>query len=92
LRIVSEREWLAYPEDPIVLLAQNVAPEFKCIVCGEPANMINGGVWGDGDTYCKKHAKKYEYEGWILLIVNSPRVGVCGYTGPNSKYTRGFEI
>lgn len=92
LRIVSEREWMANPEDPIELLARNVALEFKCSVCGEPASMIYGGAWGNGDTYCKKHAKKYEYEGLILPIVNSPRVGVCGYDGPNSKYARKFEI
>jgi hypothetical protein len=92
LRIVSEREWLANPEDAIVLLARNVAPEFKCSVCGEPATLISGGVWSDGDTYCKKHAKKYEYGGLILPIVNSPRMGVCGYDGPNSKYESEYEI
>ena len=92
LRVVSEREWLANPEDPVVLLARNVAPEFKCSVCGEPASVIYGGMWGDGDTYCKKHSKKYEYEGLILPVVNSPRVGVCGYTGPSTKYMRKYEI
>jgi hypothetical protein len=92
LRIVSEREWMANPGDPIMLLARNVAPEFKCSVCGESASMIYGGIWGDGNTYCKKHAKKYEYEGLILPIVNSPRVGVCGYDGPNSKYAHKYEI
>ena len=92
LRIVSEREWLANPEDAIVLLARNVAPEFKCNVCGEPATFISGGAWGNGDTFCKKHAKKHEYDGLILPIVNSPRVGVCGYDGPNSKYAREYEV
>ena len=92
LRVVSEREWLANTKDAIVLLARNVAPEFKCSVCGEPATFISGGAWGDGDTYCKKHAKKYEDDGLILPIVNSPRVGVCGYDGPGRTYAHEFDV
>jgi hypothetical protein len=83
---------MANPENAIVLLARNIAPEFECSVCGEPATFINGGAWGDGDTYCKKHAKRYEYDGLILPIVNSPGVRVCGYDGPNSKYAYEYEV
>jgi len=88
LRIVSEREGLANPKDAVVLLARNLAPEFKCSICDAPATLILGGVWGDGNTYCKKHAKKYEDEGLLLPIVNSPRVGVCGYDGPGRNYAQ----
>ena len=91
LRIVSEREGLANPKDAVMLLARNLAPEFKCSVCDAPANLIFGGAWGDGNTYCKKHAKKYEGEGLMLPIVNSPRVGVCGYDGPGRKYAHEFD-
>ena len=92
LRVVSERDGLVNPKNAVMLLARNVAPEFKCSVCGEPATYISGGVWGDGDTYCKKHTKKYEDDGLVLPIVNSPRVGVCGYDGPSSKFAREFEV
>jgi len=92
LRIVSEREGLADPKDAVVLLARNIAPEFKCSVCGAPATLISGGAWGDGNTYCKKHAKKFEDEVLLLPIVNSPRVGVCGYDGPGRNYAHEFEV
>jgi len=92
LRIVSEREGLANPKDAVMLLARNLAPEFKCSVCDAPATLIFGGAWGDGKTYCKKHAKKYEGEGLLLPIVNSPRVGVCGYDGPGRKYAHEFDV
>ena len=92
LRIVSEREGLVNPKDVITLLARNIAPEFKCSVCGAPATLVFGGAWGDGNTYCKKHAKKYEGEWLLLPIVNSPRVGVSGYEGPNSKYAHQFDL
>lgn len=92
LRIVSEREGLVNPKDAVMLLARNLAPEFKCRVCDAPATLIFGGAWGDGSTYCKKHAKKYEGEGLLLPIVNSPRVGVCGYDGPGRKYAHEFDV
>ncbi|TMD93630.1 MAG: hypothetical protein E6I79_03545 [Chloroflexi bacterium] len=92
LRIVSEREGLVNPKDVVKLLARNLAPEFKCSVCDAPATLIFGGAWGDGNTYCKKHAKKYEGEGLLLPIVNSPRVGVCGYDGPGRNYAHEFEV
>jgi hypothetical protein len=92
LRIVSERDGLMNPKDTVKLLARNLAPEFKCSVCDAPATLIFGGAWGDGNTYCKKHAKKFEGEGLLLPVVNSPRVGECGYDGPGSKYGHEFDI
>jgi hypothetical protein len=92
LRIVSEREGLVNPKDAIKLLARNLAPEFKCSVCDAPATLIFGGAWGDENTYCKKHAKKFEGEGLLLPIVNSPRVGVCGYDGPGRNYAHEFDV
>src|SRR5438034_9096746 len=65
LRIVSEREGLVNPKDTVMLLARNIAPEFKCSVCDAPATLIFGGAWGDGNTYCKKQAETYEGE-WLL--------------------------
>ena len=92
LRIVSEREGLVNPKDAVTLLARNLAPEFKCSVCDAPATLIFGGAWGDGNAYCKKHARKYESEGLLLPIVNSPRVGVCGYDGPGRHYAHEFDV
>jgi len=92
LRVVSERGGLVNPKDAVMLLACNLAPKFKCSVCDAPATLILGGVWGDGNTYCKKHAKKHEGEGLLLPIVNSPRVGVCGYDGPGRTYAHEFDV
>jgi hypothetical protein len=92
LRIVSEREGLVNPKDAVTLLARNLAPEFRCSVCDSPTTLIFGGAWGDGNAYCKKHAKKFEDEGLLLPIVNSPRVGVCGYDGPGRGYAHSFDV
>jgi hypothetical protein len=31
---------------------------------------------------CDAHAEKHKHQDMFLPVVNSPRVGQCGYTGP----------
>lgn len=69
----------------IRVLARNEPPEIKCETCGAPATSV-----------CTEHLYRQESEAWLcedctaahewddhlfLPVVNSPRVGVCGYTG-----------
>jgi hypothetical protein len=72
---------------PIALLARNVMPNYRCIECGEPAARLctecwgEHGVWG---TLCAGHARKHPHReyGRSARLVNSPRLGLCGYDGP----------
>ncbi len=32
--------------------------------------------------YCDRHAETQDDEGVFLPVINSPRIGVCAYTGP----------
>lgn len=72
---------------PIALLARNVMPDYRCIECGEPAARLcteclgEHGVWG---TLCAEHARKHPHReyGRPARLVNSPRLGLCGYDGP----------
>ncbi|MDS4020424.1 MAG: hypothetical protein RKR03_07930 [Candidatus Competibacter sp.] len=72
---------------PIALMARNLMPEAKCIQCDEPAAwlctecLIEHEVWG---TLCDKHAKTHPHDdyGEPIPLVNSPRLGLCGYDGP----------
>jgi hypothetical protein len=72
-----------YGDMPIRLLARNEMPDIRCGVCGDDATGV-----------CTVHT--YEREGWLcdgcqadheceqevfLPVVNSPRVGMCAYTG-----------
>ena len=87
LRVAGEREGVLTDEDDDVhVLARNLPPEFKCVRCGKPATKVAAGYdyWGVVEhTYCDACAKKAREDGW-LPIVNSPRVGVCGYTGEDT--------
>lgn len=83
LKVVDVHEAKFPVGESIREMARNDPPPIPCGVCGEPAAIVC--------TYCS-----YEVEGWLckkcankhpcgdeafLPIVNSPRTGVCGYTG-----------
>ena len=81
LRVISEREgWITPEEEPVRILARNLPPDVRCEQCDEPAAWIN--VW-EYIALCDRCAKaSEEWEEGFLPLVNSPRAGVCGYTGP----------
>lgn len=83
LRVISEREGVVQEEDDAVtILARNVAPVILCKVCGKPATQVESGYFNvEANAYCNKCARRNKDEEMMLPIVNSPRVGVCGYTG-----------
>jgi len=72
---------------PIALMARNLMPEAQCIECDQPAArlcmecLIEEEVWG---VLCSKHAKTHPHSdyGDPIPLVNSPRLGMCGYEGP----------
>jgi hypothetical protein len=71
----------------VCLLARNDPPDIKCGKCGKPAVRVCCQCAYDKTGWlCKVCAKKHEDEcegGEMQLpVVNSPRVGVCGYSGP----------
>lgn len=81
LRVIAEREGISpSKEDADLLLAQNTAPEFKCIVCGKPATQVKMEDTIDSladATYCDACTEKKEYyEEEMMPLINSPRVGV----------------
>ena len=72
----------------IVLLARNHPPDIECETCGAPATTICQTCLRDrgADAWlCESCASTHE-DGCdrprYLPVVNSPRVGVCGYRGP----------
>ena len=83
LKVVAEREGAAKGKS-IQVLARNEAPLISCQVCGKPATEVcsqciyEGGGWLC-DTCAEEHVCGEEM---LLPVVNSPRVGMCGYTGP----------
>jgi hypothetical protein len=82
LKVIGERT--GHPRRPAVrLLARNTPPVWPCAVCGEPADAVCAYCLSDDRSafVCKKHRRRHacgDDEGF-LPVVNSPRMGVCGY-------------
>jgi hypothetical protein len=95
LKVVGEREG-GFPSDVgVLVVAQNEAPEVLCQVCGKKRAVkicnyceYEGKGWLCSDC-AKKHKKNSDCglsEEELLPVVNSPRAGVCGYTGSGEDY------
>jgi hypothetical protein len=66
------------------LLARNDAPEWTCEECSRPAAIVCPFCVSSGPClFCEAHAQEHPCaeEEVYLPVVNSPRMGVCGYVG-----------
>ena len=87
VKLAGVRQGKPLSAGPIVLMARNHMPEEKCIECGKPAAwlcmecLIEDNTWG---VLCDEHMEEHEHDeyGEPTPLVNSPRLGMCGYTGP----------
>lgn len=67
----------------IQVLARNDPPPWTCVECGRPATLVCSSCIYSGEGWlCDDCAVEHECgEEMCLPVVNSPRVGMCGYTG-----------
>ena len=81
LKVAGERTTKNSGE--ITILARNNPPLIKCEKCGKPATQVCSGCSFNEDAwFCDACAPDHECgEEMMLPVTNSPRVGICGYTG-----------
>ncbi len=87
IKVVGKRQGKALSKHPLKLMARNELPEIYCIECGQPASWLcQECIIEDNESglLCDKHVKKHPHDnyGEPIELVNSPRLGMCGYTGP----------
>jgi len=89
IHVVSSRRGRSTIKHPITLMARNNMPERTCMECDQPAThlcmecLIEGDL--DDDWFlCEEHAEVHPHldYGEPVPLVNSPRLGMCGYEGP----------
>jgi len=82
LKVVSQEERQIAGND-IAVLARNEPPSYPCMSCGKTAaHVCTECIYSDDGCLCDECAAEHECgEDMLLPLVNSPRVGVCGYTG-----------
>lgn len=87
IQVVDFRTGQSLTKHPIFLMARNNPPEALCQECGQPAKWLCSECQLDEDTpgyLCDDHVEEHphvEY-GEPVRLVNSPRIGMCGYNGP----------
>ncbi len=87
IKMVDVREGKPVTSHPITLLIRNVPPAYECQECQQPAAwlcmecVIEDEAEG---TLCDLHAENHPHDnyGEPIRLVNSPRLGLCGYEGP----------
>jgi hypothetical protein len=87
-RIIGTRSGVTTTGRPISLMARNGAPMIQCNQCDRPAEWLClQCVHEDGNDggLCGIHRESHPHEdyGHPLPVVNSPRMGICGYEGPS---------
>jgi hypothetical protein len=87
IKAIQQRTGVPLNARPMVLMARNLMPEASCIECGQPATLFCIECLTDEralGTLCVQHASTHPHEdyGEPIALVNSPRLGMCGYTGP----------
>jgi hypothetical protein len=67
-------------------MVRNGMPETECMECDEPAKWLCSQCMMEGEDsglLCAKHLKTHPHDDYEPLpVVNSPRMGMCGYDGP----------
>jgi hypothetical protein len=87
VKAVSTRVGKPLTSKPIVLMVRNKMPEYPCLECDQPATLFCSECLIEDETsgmLCQEHAKTHPHHnyGEPIPVVNSPRLGMCGYTGP----------
>lgn len=82
LKVVSQ-EAKQIKSNDIAILARNDPPSYPCMSCGKTAaHICTECIYSTGGCLCNECAREHECgEDMLLPLVNSPRAGVCGYTG-----------
>jgi hypothetical protein len=84
LKVQAEREAQASKKFGLQILARNNPPDIRCAGCHKEAATVLclECMWDGTGAFCKECASKHlRSHDMFLPVVNSPRVGMCGYTG-----------
>lgn len=87
VKVVDVRTGHPLSQHPIYLMARNDPMTAVCQECGQPAQWLCIECISESDAtglLCDEHVKDHPHDnyGRPRVVVNSPRMGMCGYAGP----------
>jgi hypothetical protein len=83
IEVISERDGTIHKAGDVSIMARNDPPAIPCGICGKnPAVVVCAECsYEPSGWMCAVCAGKHEHDDMFLPVVNSPRVGECGYDG-----------
>jgi hypothetical protein len=87
LKVVAVRQGQPLTKHPITLMARNHPQTVSCMECDQAANWLCiECIYEEEGTgfLCDDHLEEHPHDdyGEPVSLVNSPRMGMCGYDGP----------
>jgi len=86
IKVADTRKGKPLSSHPIFLMGRNNPIETLCMECDKPATSLCVDCMyypEKAGALCDEHAETHPHDEYRLMpIVNSPRVGMCGYSGP----------
>ena len=87
VKVVGERDGKPLTRRPIFLMARNKPFEVACMECEQDASWVCMECIYEYDRpgfLCDQHAEDHPHDnyGRPIRLINSPRLGMCGYNGP----------
>lgn len=87
IKAIATRAGRPLASHPIYLMARNDPPQAHCMLCDQPAKWLCLQCVYEEETsglLCDEHREAHPHGdyGEPMPLVNSPRVGMCGYVGP----------
>jgi hypothetical protein len=87
IKVVDSRIGRPLTRHPIYLMARNIQPDALCQECGQQADWLCLECLYDEEKtgfLCNEHINLHPHDnyGEPMRVVNSPRMGMCGYDGP----------
>jgi len=91
LRVIDRYTRFGRSRRKITLLARNDQPDIRCASCQRRRATVICALCPDVDEgwLCLRCARRHSCgQDHLLPVVNSPRAGVCGYTGESARMER----
>jgi hypothetical protein len=86
VKAVDVRQGKPLTARPVYLMVRNTMPVVECTECDQTAQWLCMECvieTEESGLLCEKHFKKHPHKNYgPLPVVNSPRMGMCGYDGP----------
>jgi len=86
VKMGNTRTGASLSKHPIYLMGRNEMPAYQCMECDQIAAWYCAECqeYEQAGLLCETHVKDHPHDdyGDPIKIVNSPRLGMCGYSGP----------